>query len=434
VVSDRVLRGLNVTILGMGALALLSYILWLPRGLGLPGDFGSYGVGLDFIGYYSAAEVLSQGGDIYTLFSPYSHPPLLAWIAQPLILLDDRAAMIAWRIGQHVALLAIGALLVAMTSARIRPLVTGMLLLMLLTTAVRDEVRLGQINSYILLLVVLGLFLISRGSAQPGAVGGAAWGLAASIKVLPVGLAAYLWIRGLRERGTPAAWGAVGAIVGLLVLQLAVTPLTARYWLEVFPSVFELEHTNLDNQSISATVSRLLVPGVNLADSYPLVPTFGLEIRLFVVWTLNLVVLTTAAWMLFRSARLPQTTLVLMLEVSLVLLTIHLVSGSTWLAHLVDLSVVFTTLLAIWWLAPPGGRQSLLTPLVIVGAISLLAIHPEDWVRLVEWMGTGSPVLEWLSSCVPFFVIVGLWVWVIRLLQSHTMITRPDLHYSSNVP
>ena len=80
----------------------------------------------------------------------------------------------------------------------------------------------------------------------------------------------------------------------------------------------------------------------------------------------------------------------LLLEVGLVLLTIHLVSGSTWLHHLIDLAVPIAGLLGAWWLGQEaeGGRQkaggrSLLFAVALGAGIAVLLHKPADWVLLV---------------------------------------------------
>lgn len=404
-------RRLDWTVIAGVVLALfgiLSYLLWLPSSLVRKGTW----VGVDFHVYYASARMLGRGEDFYTQI-PYIYPPLLAMLAQPLAALPVNTSTMVWKALQHLALLASWGLLVGLAPKRLRFTLATLLLFGLATTVVREEVRLGQVNSIILLLIVAGLSLMARSSTHivGQSVGGALVGLAASIKVLPITLVAYLSVRGSRM----AAIGAVSAVVLLVLAQLALVPAALSSWIAHFPEVFGLTHGNIDNQSINAALSRALLPGVHQElPAYQLADQAAM--RPYLVWAGNILVVAITAVVLLRQRR-PTDKLSLLLAVSLVLLATHLASGSTWLAHLVDLAVPQTALLWAWserregW---PRGRPTALA--VLAGLMALLTVHPEDWVRVAASVAPAMPLIAWIASNIPLWVVLGLWLLTIRLI------------------
>jgi hypothetical protein len=443
----------------MSLVGIGGYLNWINSGaLVREGNW----IGLDFHVYYQAAKVLSRGEDIYSagISPPYVYPPLLAILTLPLSLLSVTAATITWKLLQHVCLLIAGWLLVRLSPKPIRPLVAGTLLLGLLTTPLQSEIRLGESNSLILLLLVGAIYLIARQQtldvkhelrqeAPPGPVShpvplttasnykisysevaaGLLLALAVSIKVLPILLVAYFWWRGPRN----VALVAIEGFVALQLVSQIITPATAHYWFGVFPDLFGQAFPFLDNQSLNAVISRTLLP--NIDPSFPNTPIAdGEALRPIVTWIANLLTATATIWVL-RAARkrapdvdLAQEsegrTIRLLLEVSLVMITTLLVSGSTWLHHLVALSVPVMALLSAWWIARQMGRQkqdtgragALIGALVLgLGGVVLLRT-PEEWLRLVGTIAPQSPFLALIASSAATLVVVGLWAVVAATL------------------
>ena len=98
------------------------------------------------------------------------------------------------------------------------------------------------------------------------------------------------------------------------------------------------------------------------------------------------------------------------MEVGLVLLTIHLVSGSTWMHHLVDLIVPVCGLLGTWWLA--GMRRAGFAPLfgVIGGAAVLLMWRPSDWLSLLGGLSGSNAVAAFVIGSSGLWAVMALWV------------------------
>jgi len=406
----------------LGVIGILGYALWA-----LNGNFVRDGnwIGVDFHVYYTAAHVLARGEDIYTagISPPYVYPPLLAALVVPLAGLPVNTATIAWKLMQHICLLVAGGLLVSMAPARMRPLAGGLLLLGLLTVPVHAEMQVGESNSLVLALTVGGVWLVNRLNARRGhqspesldarafldplVIGaGLLLALAASIKVLPLLLVAYLWWRGPRT----VAAVATTIFIALQLLLFALTPSTADYWFVQFPGLFGQAFPFLDNQSLNAFISRAALP---TDPAYPNMQLFdGETLRPILTWLANLLVLTAAILVLWRAARThsPRDTYRLLLEIGLVLMTTHLISGSTWLHHLVDLSVLVVALVEI---AHQGGMSRFAWAGAILAALSLLTLlpHPEDWVSWANMIAPGSAPIAWLASSLPMFAVGGWLAW-----------------------
>lgn len=408
----------------MAGLGLVGYVLWA-----LNGAFVRQGnwIGVDFHTYYQVAQALRRGADIYRVgvSPPYVYPPLLALLVVPLTFLSATWATILWKLFQHICLLAAGGLLVNLLPGRVRPLAAGLLMLGLFTMPLRDEIQLGESNSLILLLIAGTLWLAAKAGKQgennnewPPALlwAGVLLALAVSIKVLPALLVAYFWWRGPRV--------AAVATAGFLIVQgllFVVTPATATYWFSVFPGLFGQPFPYADNQSFNAFFSRaFLPPDPNLP---AMQVAAGEPVRLALTWAANLAALLGAAWVLWAygrrlSASLPSNTGWL-LEAGLVLLTIHLVSGSTWVHHLIDLAVPMLGLLGAWWLS---GRSKLGAGLLGAGfAIILLVLarSPADWAFSAHVLAPNSSLLALLASAMPMWVVIGLWAAVAATLLAH---------------
>jgi hypothetical protein len=452
------MRALGVLLACAG---VMGYALWLASGVLV--KEGNW-VAVDFHVYYTAAHVLAQGHDIYTAgISPlYVYPPLLAILSLPLAALPVNAATITWKLLQHLFLLSAGAMLVSMVPRGARLLAAGALLFGWLLVPVQDEILLGESNALVLLLVVGAIWVTARaveqekrgaGVSLPGlgvppksspitsvgggpsgdtlmAVAGMLLALAAAIKVLPLLLVAYFWWRGPRR---VAAFATIG-FVALQLASLAVTPSTARYWFVEFPSLFGQSFPFLDNQSFNAAISRAVQP------TDPSLPNMQLLqgdlVRSLLTWAANLLALA-ALFLVLKSSPSPgaagdkETYQVrLLLETGLVLLTIHLVSGSAWMHHLVDLCVPVCGLLGAWWLRSSSGsrafgsRATTATFAALGVVFVLLFRRPADWLTLFGGLAASSPVAALAISNSGLWAVVVLWVAVAAALTKDEGVKR----------
>lgn len=403
---------LLMVVVGVGG-----YAYWAVNG-GLVRE-GNW-IGVDFHVYYQVGLALRRGGDIYggAISPPYVYPPLLALLVAPLTFLSVTAATIFWKVLQHVCLVAVGGLLVSMVPVGKRALAVGLLCLGLLTVAVQDEIRVGESNSLVLLLVVGAVWLVARGERREAETGSDAFyvgaglllGLAVSIKVLPVLVVGFFLWRGPRR----VAWSAMGCFLALQLVTLALTPATLHYWLVEFPGLFGQAFPFPDNQSINAFVSRAVMPNDPNLPPMRIVEAEGA--RSMITWGLNLLVVGAAGYVLWRSRHVTgrmngeARTVGMLLQVGLVLLTTHLVSGSTWLHHLVGLSVPVVGLLGAW---EGGYKPVAVRILVAIGAalgFGLLLRRPYDWLFTAAEIAPGSTVLAMVASSAAMWVVMGLWL------------------------
>jgi hypothetical protein len=417
----------------MSAVGIGGYVYWATNG-GLVKE-GNW-VALDFHVYYQASRVLGRGEDIYLagISPPYIYPPLLAILVLPLSALYVTTATIIWKLLQHVCLVAAGWLLARLLPATIRPLLVGVLFLTWLTAPVQTEIRVGQVNSLILLLIVGALYLILKEardsrpteSTKLEASGlppdtwrlsyvfaGGLLALAVSIKVLPVLLVAYLWWRGPRIIAAVAS----GGIIALQLICVIITPATLRFWFEVFPGLFGEDFHSPDNQSLNAAISRALLPGDPFAPNTQLLDSAAA--RPIVTWLANLLVLVAVAWVIWasdrRAAYVGREGRIVrrLLEVSLVLLAIHLVSGSTWPHHLVLLAIPLAAMLGAWWLNQQAtdrrtARRDTLWVAITIGiGLALLLRTPEEWLLLAGRVAPQAPALALIASSVGTLIIIG---------------------------
>jgi hypothetical protein len=424
VLPDAVLHGIGAV---LGVIGLLGYGRWALTG-GLVRE--NTWLGVDFYTYYRTAQVLRQGGDIYHsgISPPYVYPPLLAALVTPLSLLLPTPATILWKILQHLCLLGAGALLVSLLPRRLRPLAAGLLLLGALTIPVQDEIQLGESNSLILLLVAGAIWLVAQqglgsggwgweqGNRVPLVAAGLLLALATSIKVLPLLLIVYFWARGPRAVAAVATNG----FLAIQVVLLLTIPATRDYWLVQFPGLFGQVFAFLDNQSLNAALARAFLPtdpgqpAMQLAN--------GAVWRPVLTWLANglAVLLTTGVlgWRIRRppasadsEAAIPR----LLLETGLVLLTIHLISGSTWLHHLIDLAVLVVAVLTV----AGSGLDRRWAGLVFGGLaliFVLLLVRPADWVGAVVAVTPGGPFLAWLASNSGLWAVGVGWLLAVGLL------------------
>ncbi|HUS16572.1 MAG TPA: hypothetical protein VM536_16370, partial [Chloroflexia bacterium] len=112
--------------------------------------------------------------------------------------------------------------------------------------------------------------------------------------------------------------------------------------------------------------------------------------------------------LLARRRRMPPGSPVqLLLETGLVLLTTFLVSGSTWLHHLVGLAVPLVALTGI--ALHSGGPHRRPAAAAVAAILVLLTVRPADVVDWVAGMLPGVPLAAWLASNMALGVVLAGW-------------------------
>ncbi len=199
------------TLIVLGLLSVAGIYAWsMQRGV----NQIATGMG-DYTHFYHAARAMLDGKDIYASGTGegYIYPPLLAFLYQPLAWFDFDTSCRLW--------LVIGALLSLLATwvgARecVRRIIAGagwdhaflvfVLITALMTDKVRAELRMGQTNVILFLMMVLAMRWIDR---RPS-LAGLALGLAFNIKYLPIVLLPWMIVR--------RRWAAAGWYVGSIVL------------------------------------------------------------------------------------------------------------------------------------------------------------------------------------------------------------------------
>ncbi|TQJ21759.1 alpha-1,2-mannosyltransferase [Micromonospora sp. A202] len=220
--------------------------------------------GTDFNMYLGAAHAFIDGQPVYQLgytglALPYTYPPITLPFLTPLTLLDPRTALTVFNI------VGIAAMLLALwfttkmlgyegTPGRLG-LVAAVGAVLLWTEPLQRNLDLGQINIFVMLLVVADLALPGRSRFK-----GVGIGVATATKLLPGLFVVYL----LLTRRIRAAIVATGTFVGLTLLGAIIQPGGSYdYWLtgRAFDSHRVLMSSGPrygGNQSLQGFTARLL--------------------------------------------------------------------------------------------------------------------------------------------------------------------------------
>ncbi|GAB3340425.1 glycosyltransferase 87 family protein [Micromonospora halotolerans] len=217
----------------------------LPKWLLVPGlallavSLGAYGAflrdrplhGTDFNMYLGAARAFLDGRPVYQvnyggLDLPYTYPPVTLPFLTPLTLLDDRVALYVWSVAGLLAMLAAlwfttGILGYEGGRGRLG-LAAAVLAVLVWTEPLQRNFDLGQINIFVMLLVVADLALPDRSRFK-----GMGIGAATATKLLPALFVVYL----LLTRRIRAAVVAAGTFAGLTLLGAVIQPGNSfDYW------------------------------------------------------------------------------------------------------------------------------------------------------------------------------------------------------------
>ena len=128
----------------------------------------------------------------------------------------------------------------------------------------------------------------------------------------------------------------------------------------------------------------------------------------------------------------------LLLETGFVLLTTHLVSGSTWMHHLVDLCVPVCGLLGAWWLYGLRGGQSepsrstllgtraTAASFAVLGLVFILLFRrPSYWLTFFGGLAESAPAVALAISNSGLWAMLLLWIAVAVVLVRPWKSTYP---------
>jgi len=280
--------------------------------------------------YRNAGTSVLHGRDLYGYLShppqrlPFTYPPLAALLAVPLAWFSFAAAGILWTLGElacTVALTAVGFKPLLRRAGVWWPLLLGLLAgLLQLTLPLRDEIKFGQVDELLAVLVVVDCLWLRRTRA-----GGVLVGVATAIKLTPAVFVVYLLVRGSRRAAaTAAATFAACTLAAAVILPGD----SHRYWTDALFHTERLRsNAGTSNQSLRGMWLRAL-PGHRTAVT--------------VAWLLTATAVAVIGLWRARAAAGRGDEVA---AIALVGLTAVLVSPVSWIHHFVWLPLVIGVLL-----------------------------------------------------------------------------------------
>ena len=342
-----------------------------------------------------------------SIFGPLhsNYPPTAYLLTGVLTLVGAPARDYLW-IGFNELLLL--ATLVALYAGIGRPKaieVVLVLTLALFTLPFSHNTYWGQINLFVLLMIVLAVLANQRGRPW---LGGVALAAGIAIKVTPLALLPYFaWRRN---------WRLLAATALILVLLVGVT--LALGWGPRWPEYFDFIGSSgrgtgfIDNQSLNGLLLRLWRPELSGYPIGPLPPAF------LVVWYAADLVVLGFVVLALRGPRLSQP-LKTWTEVAMILLVLPVLQPIAWFHHYVFALVAFVIAVRL-------ARLRALPPLSIGGlALAYLLAAPVAALIEAPALATGGlrlaqfPVLRFGSSVTVVAALIAIGsLSRARLLQS----------------
>ncbi len=349
--------------------------------------------GTDYYVYYMAAYGFAHGYDVYEnapglweqlanqtgvqdYAPPYRYPPLTALVNWPLTFLPPRIAALLWLLSTTGALITAAWLLGRISSSAYG--VTLSLVLCLGFVPALATLNAGQVNGFVLLGLVIGLYGLLRDQPIWSGIGIA---VSTLLKLVPIAHLGYLGWRRL--------WRTLAAgVLALMTLMLVSLPLIGWQGLLSYArNFFKLGDSDAlipagPNQSINGFWSRTLLA---------VDPTQNLT---HLIWIASIALLIGATIALCRPAA--KTTRLIKLEFALVTIAVNLVTPYAWYHQLTLLLIPLFVLVdqafsvkALHWLLIP----------LAVGYV-ITDIHGLFWHSL-------EPYPTLLSM--PFYTAVFMW-------------------------
>jgi hypothetical protein len=204
--------------------------------------------------YLWGGRAVLHGPQLYLALSHgnwFTYPPFAAALFTPLAFLPSLVVRLAWELGTLAALAWCCALTLKLAGYRpTRILVLAMVAAGFALEPVYHTLYLGQVNVYLMAMVLADVWLVARGRHA-----GIGVGLAAAIKLIPgIFILLFLLTRRTRDAITAAATFACCTLIGF-----AVDPSASRlYWTRLFYDTSRVSATYISNQSPYGAVARIL--------------------------------------------------------------------------------------------------------------------------------------------------------------------------------
>ncbi len=249
---------------------------WLPRAavtllaleLGVVVGFVASYRPFDLSIYLWGGRAVTHGLRLYLVQAHanwFTYPPFAAALFTPLTGMPGLLARMAWELGS-VAALAWACILTAKLAGYqpSRTLIAAMTAAALLLEPVYHTLYLGQVNLFLLALVLADLWRVARG--RPAGLG---IGVAAAIKLTPgIFIIVLLLTRRTRDAVIAAATFVSCGLLGYLI-----DPAASRlYWTRLFYDTRRVSAAYISNQSPYAAAVRILGGPAHVGGWYLLVP------------------------------------------------------------------------------------------------------------------------------------------------------------------
>ncbi|MDQ1680641.1 MAG: alpha,2-mannosyltransferase [Frankiaceae bacterium] len=318
--------------------------------------------------YQGAGVAVRSGHSLYTYATPFpqrlpfTYPPFGGLLAIPLSLLSRYPLGIVWTAVEWALCLFLARKLFRPLIDRAGPLgplvFAGAVVLTEWIVPIRDTFYFGQVNLFLVALVVVDLTVV-RGRWPRGLL----IGIAAAIKLTPALFIPYLWMTGRRRMAGVAA----ATFAGGQLLAAAILPSDSReYWTH---TVFEGSRLGLNtvvsNQSIRGMLLRFALPS-----------PYG-----SLIW---LVLAAPVAVIGLRRAKQAYADGEVVLSIGLTGLTAALVSPVSWIHHFLWILLVIAALAAHAH-DPRSVRRA-------IGIATVFVLNIPQWGEILV-RGSGSYVL-----------------------------------------
>jgi hypothetical protein len=326
-----------------------------------------------------------------------AHPPTTVLLTVPLGWLDYSDAALVWNALSLAALVASGWIIKRQLGVRLD---AWQLLLLAITilwsTPIREQIRQGQLN-LLLLLLVTGAWAADRNDRP--ALAGILVGTAAVIKLFPAFMFIYFLVRRQwRAVCVGVAWGL--ALTALTAAALG-TETYVTYVRDVLPQVREWR-SGWDNASVPAFFAKLFDPGTKHSVVIPIVRSpLSAQVGTFLA---SAVIVALVAWRTWQGRSRTECDGAYAAAVVAMLL----LAPMTW-EHAFVIAALPLSILTVCWSKSSWQRRALLviTICLCIGPTPLIgALFPEQregWFRY----GT-KPALTLVLFSIHFYTLIAL--------------------------
>jgi hypothetical protein len=380
-----------------------------------------------FVRWRKQLENFDRGENVYEVYV-YPNPPIMALLLKPLVDIEPAwVGALIWyylKVGMALASFYWVFRLVEGTGPPFPPWAKALVVLLSLRPITSDLIH-GNVNLFILFLVVAGLYALHKGR-QGG--GGLMIALAIACKVTPALFVPYLlWKR---------AWRALAGCAVGLVLFLWLVPSCFLGWAEnqqlltswtrqmIVPFVVRGEVTSVhENQSLPGLAARLLRHRPSFVE-WEKTPPHTLQAKFYdnafdlpasvphwVVRGAELLFVAVVLWRC-RQPLGPRSGWPLAAEFAVIVLGMLLFSERTWKHHCVTLVLPFAVL--CYYLAT--AQPSLWLKRYLVGTLVAVVLLMLTTATLMSERGTPSHWARMWEAAAKTAQVYGAYVWAYLLL------------------